>query len=100
MNGIQFSHHIYLIKHGRKTACETDKHILLVVSGVQATEHQTKALDDPKQTRDVGDYELRVETELPRWFQLVTEGLTRGSSSSADVTPAVSLSAHPPAKPT
>ena len=41
----------------------------LVVPGVQATEHQIKALGDQKQTQIVGDHERRVETELPPWLQ-------------------------------
>ena len=59
-----------------------------------------------KQRRAVGDHELRVETELPESLQPLTEGLTRGSSSSTDVSPAdvaipppaLLFSAHPPAK--
>ena len=58
----------YLIKNGR------NNHIPLVAPGVQGTEHQTKALDVWKQTRGVGDHELRVETELQEWLQPFTEG--------------------------
>ena len=95
-----------IIKNGRTTDCETDNHIPLVVPSVQATEHQTKALDDRKQKRAVGDYEQRVETELPERLQPFMEGLTHGSSSSTDVSPAdvaipppaIPHSAHLPAK--
>ena len=45
--------------------CKTDNHIPLGVPGVQATDHQTHALGDGKQTRTVGDHELQVGTELP-----------------------------------
>ena len=38
-----------------KLGCETDNHILLVVPGVQATDHQTRALGDQRQTRVVGN---------------------------------------------
>ena len=46
----------------------------------------------------------KLETELPQWFQPFTERLTRGSSSSTDVSsadvamppPAILPSAHPP----
>ena len=48
MNGIQVSH---LVQNGRNIA--------LVVTGVQANEHQTKALDDWKRTPAVGDHELK-----------------------------------------
>ena len=46
-----------------------------------------------------GDHERRVETTLPEWLQPVTEGLTRGFSSSADLSPAdvaIPLPAIPP----
>ena len=96
----------YLIKTSKNIECKTDNHILLVVPGVQATEHQTKALDDRKQTRVVGDHGLWVETELPERLQPFTEGLTRVSSSSTDVSPAdvevpppvIPLPAHLPAE--
>ena len=63
----------------------TDNHILLVVPGVEAIEHQTKALDDLKRTPAVGDHEQRVATDLPESLQPFTEGLTRVSSSSTHV---------------
>ena len=68
--------------------CKTDNHIPLVAPGVKASEHQIKALDDRKQTRAVGDHWLRADAELPEWLQPLTEGLTRRSSSSTDVSPA------------
>ena len=37
-----------------------------------------EALDDRKQTKAVGDHELRVETELPERLQPFMEGKTRG----------------------
>ena len=52
---------------------KTDNHSLLVIPGVQATEHQTNALGDPRQTQAVGDHERSVETELPEWLQPFTE---------------------------
>ena len=39
----------YLIKDGRNIECKTDNHISLLVPGVQATVHQTKAVGDRKQ---------------------------------------------------
>ena len=36
----------YFIKNGRNIECNTDNHIPLVVAGVQATGHRTKALDE------------------------------------------------------
>ena len=79
----------------------------LVVPGVQATEHQTKALSDWKRPA-VRHRERRVETELPEWLRTFTEGLAKGSLSSTDVSPAdverppptLPPSTHPPAKPT
>ena len=67
----------YLIENWRNNTCKTDNHILLVLLGVQATKHQSEGLDDRKQTQALGDHERRVETELPEWLQLFTEGLTR-----------------------
>ena len=89
----------YLLKNGRDIDCETDNHI--------ATEHQTKALGDRKPAQAVGDHERRVETDLPDWLQPFTKGLTSGSSSSTDVSPAdesiplpaIPPSARPSAKP-
>ena len=43
---------------------------------MQTTDHQT------------GDHDLPVDTELPEWHQQFTEGITRGSSNSTDVSPA------------
>ena len=88
--------------------CETNSHFSLVVPGVHAADHQTNVLDERKQTRAVGDHEVLVETGLPEWLQPLTEGWTRGSSSSTDVLPAdVSIPAPailpsvvPPTKPT
>ena len=76
--------------------CTTDNHILLLVPGVQASDHQPKTLNDRKKKRVVADHEPHVE------------GLTRRSSSSTDVSPAdmaipppaLLPSAHPPGKPT
>ena len=75
--------------------------------GVQATDHQTCAPGDQKQTRAAGNHELKVETDLPERPQTFAEGLRRRSSSSTDVSragveipPALSPPAHPPAKPT
>ena len=54
----------------------TDNHVPLVVPGVQATDHQTKALGDRRWTRAVGDHGLKVEkTDLPEWHRPVTEEL-------------------------
>ena len=44
---------------------KNDNVIPLLAPGVQATEHQTHALNDRKQTRAVGDHERSVETNLP-----------------------------------
>ena len=55
---------------------------------MQATEQQTKALGDQKPAQAVGDHERRVETGPPEWLQPFTEGLTKGSSNSTDVSPA------------
>ena len=106
MNGIQYQPS-YFFKDRRKPSVIHRKQIPLVVPGVQATEHETEALDHRLQTRAVGDHVQHVETDLPEWLQQFTEGLTRGSSSSTDVSPAdVELpppplppSAHPPATP-
>ena len=106
MNGIQISHP-FSPRMGENIECKTGNRITQVVLGVQATDHQTQALDDRKQRRAVGDHNLRVDAELPEWLQPFTEGLTSGSSSSTDVSaaeveippPANSLSAHPPSKP-
>ena len=49
MNGVQVN-----------IECKTDNHIPLVVPGVQAMDHQTRALGDWKQTRAVGEYELKM----------------------------------------
>ena len=94
----------YLIHRGRQIECKIDNNTPLVVPGVQATEHHTKALGDRKPAQAVEDHERRVETKLPEWLQPFTEGLTRGSSSSTDVPPAdgaiqppaLPASAHPP----
>ena len=64
---------------------------------VQATEHQTTALGDRKLAQAVGDHVRRVATNLPEWLQPFTEGLTRKSSCSTDVTPA-EVATPPPAK--
>ena len=96
----------YLIKNGRNFECKTDNHIPLVVPGVQAAVHQTRALGDRRQTRAVGDHERQAEIDLPEWLQPFTKGLTVESSSSTDVSqadvemppPAPPPSAHPPAK--
>ena len=56
--------------------CKTNNHVPLVVPSVQATEQQTKVLDE------------RI-TEIPEWLQPFTEGFTRRSSSSTGVSPAV-----------
>ena len=91
----------------KKTECKTDNHIPLVVPGVQATKTPDHSSGRPKQTWAVCYHELQVATELPEWIEPFTEGFTRWSSSSTDVSPAdvaiplpaISLSAHPPAKP-
>ena len=59
----------YLIKNGRNIECKTDNHIPLVVPSAQASEHQTKALEERKRTPAVGDHELKVETLSPEWLQ-------------------------------
>ena len=74
--------------------------------GVQATDHQTCAPGDQKQTRAVGNHELKVETDLPERPQTFAEGLRRRSSSSTDVSragveippPALFPPAHPPSE--
>ena len=58
--------------------CKTDNHVPLFVPSVQATDHQTRALGDRKQTQAVGDHELKVETGLPEWLQPFTEAGYRG----------------------
>ena len=55
----------YLIGNWKNIECKTDKHIPLVVPGVQAIAHQPKDLDDQKQPQAVGDHERRVEAKLP-----------------------------------
>ena len=65
--------------------CNTDNHITLAVPGVHAAAHQTKTLDDWKRTQAVGDHEPSVETQSTRMASTITEGLTRGPSSSTDV---------------
>ena len=65
--------------------CKTDNHIPLAVPGVQAAAHQTKTLDDWKRPQAVGDHESSAETQSTRMASTITEGLTRGSSSSTDV---------------
>ena len=69
-NGYSFEWHpgqpFHLIKNGRNIECKTDNYILLVVPGVQATEHQAKALGHRKRTPAVGDHERSVDTEI-RW---------------------------------
>ena len=102
MNGIQGSHP-HLIKNWKNIDCTTDNFFPLVVSCVQATEHQTTALGDVKLTPAVADHGRNVDTEIPKELQPCTEGLTRGSSSSTDVSqvdvatslPSILLSAHP-----
>ena len=65
------------LENVRNIECKTDNHNPLLVPGVQATEHQTKALGDRTQTQAVGDHERRWETESPEWLQPFTEGLTK-----------------------
>ena len=100
-NGLQVGHQISS-RVGRNSSAKptTTFHWL----SQQATEHQTKALDDLKRTQAVGDQERSVETQLPGWLQPFTEGASRGSSSSTDVDVAQPLAAilsssHPPATP-
>ena len=97
----------YLIKNGRNSSVKPDNHILWVVPGVLATDHQTRALGDRMQTRDLSDHEFKVEPDSQEWLQPFTEGLTGRLWSSTDVSspvhvelppPALLLSAHPPAK--
>ena len=57
-----------------KIDSKTDNHILLVVPDVQATPHQTKALDNRKRPQAVGGHE---RTELPEWLQPFTHGLIK-----------------------
>ena len=52
----------------KKIECKTDNHIPLVVPAVQATDHQTRALGEQRETRAVGDHELKVDTDLPACF--------------------------------
>ena len=104
-NGYSYEWHpgqpSYLIKNGRNIGCRTDNHMLLVVPSVKAADHKTKALCDRKQTRIVGDHELREETEFLEGLQPFTEGLTKGSSSSTDLSSVVEIPpAHTSSKPT
>ena len=59
----------------------------LVGPGEQATEHPTKALEERKRTRAVGDHERSVEIKLPERLQLLIERLTKESSGSTDASP-------------
>ena len=65
-DGVGLAHQ--LIKNGRNIDCNSDNDIPLVVPGMQAVDHQTRALGDRKQTRAVGDRDLQVETDLPDWL--------------------------------
>ena len=81
----------YLIKNERNIECQTDSRLPLVVPDAQATDHDTRALGDRKGTPAVGDHDRSVETEIPEWLQ----------PPPVDVAvphPAISPSAHPPAK--
>ena len=60
---------------------KSDNHIPVVIPGGQATDHQTRALGDRKQTRAVGDHELKVETDLPGRLQPFREGITTANNS-------------------
>ena len=57
-------------------------------SQVQTNEHRSKALGDWKQAQALGDHERRVEIQLPERLRPFMEGLTMGSSSSTNVSPA------------
>ena len=74
-NGCSYAWHpgqpSYFIKNGKNIECRTVKHIRLVVPGVQATEHQTKALEERKRTPAVGDHQRSAETKIPEWLLLV-----------------------------
>ena len=82
MNGIQVSHR-KIVKNGRNIEGKTENHIPVVIPGVQATDHQSRALGDRKQTRAVGDQDLKVETVSPGRLQPFTEGKTTASKSSS-----------------
>ena len=81
LTGIQVSHR-KSSRTGETSVVTIDNRIPLVVPGAQETEH------DRKPAQSVGDHERRVETRLQEWLQPFTEGLTRRSSSSTDVSPA------------
>ena len=98
-----------LIKHGGTMESKTDSHIPLVVPDMQATDHQTRALGDRKQTRAVGARAQQVETEMQKWLPPFTEGLTgeivkfdrRSPHLDVEIPPpALPLSAHRPVNPT
>ena len=79
-NGYSFEWHpgqpFHLIKNGRNIECKTDNHIPLVVPGVQATDHQTKALGHRKRTPAVGDHERSLDTEIRRHVVYSAFGFT------------------------
>ena len=61
-----------LIKSRKKIEGKNNNHILVVVPPiVQATENQTKALEERKRTPAVGDHKRSVETEMSEWLQPV-----------------------------
>ena len=53
-------------KNGSTFECKPDNHIPLVGPSVQATKHQTEALEYWKQTRIVGDHVFKVDTPVPK----------------------------------
>ena len=78
MKGIQVSHHHISSRMGETLSVNLTT-AFPCSSGVQATDHQTRGLDDRKQTRGVGDHEAQVETELPEWLLPFTEGCRQTS---------------------
>ena len=94
------------LKNGRKSSVTQTTTFPWLSWACKQPTVSPKALEDRNQTRAVGDHEFHSDTELPEWRQPFTEGSTRRSSSSTDVSPAdldtpppaSSLSAHLPAR--
>ena len=56
-----------------------DNHVPLVVPDVQATEHQTNSLGDPKQAQAVVHHDRCVVTEVPtRMASTIHERIDKG----------------------
>ena len=83
---------------GRNIECRTDNRIPLVVLGVQAIEHQTKALEERKRTSAVGDHERSLEPEIPEWLQPIHGRIDEGIFK-IDIRISVDVAIPPPALP-